>query len=168
MSASAQPPHLLIIWHSRTGASEQMARAAHEGALAGAPATQCLRADAVTAETVLAASAYLFVCPENLGSMSGLMKEMFDRTYYGVLGQIEGRGFASIIAAGSDGAGAERQLERIVTGWRLKRVAEPMIINFGAQTPEAIAAPKQVDDKVLKNCRDLGEALAEGVLLGLL
>lgn len=167
MNDTGNPAHLLIIWHSRTGASEQMAHAAFTGAQAAASAARCLRADAVTAEAILAASAYLFCCPENLGSMSGLMKDMFDRTYYAALGQIEGRGFASIIAAGSDGAGAERQLERIVTGWRLKRVAEPIIVNFGAQTPAAIAAPKQVTDKVLKNCRDLGEAMAEGVLLGL-
>ncbi len=163
MSLPAEPAHLLIIWHSRTGASEAMARAAH----AGAPGSRLLRADAVTPEALLAASAYLFVCPENLGTLSGLMKEMFDATYYAALGRIAGRGYASIIAAGSDGAGAQAQLDRIVTGWRLRRVAEPMIVGFAAQTPEAIAAPKQVPSKVLKKCRDLGQILSEGVLLGL-
>jgi multimeric flavodoxin WrbA len=163
MNQPAEPPHLLIIWHSRTGASEQMARAAHQGA----NGSVLLRADAVRSETLLAASAYLFVCPENLGSMSGLMKEMFDHTYYGALGRIEGRPYASIIAAGSDGEGAQRQLDRIVTGWRLRRVADPMIVNFAAQTPEAIAAPKHVSGKVLKNCHDLGQALGEGVTMGL-
>lgn len=159
-----QPRHLLIIWHSRTGASEAMARAAFAGAGAGA---RLLRADAAAADDVLAASAYLFVCPENLGAMSGLMKEFFDRTYYDALGPIAGRGYASIIAAGSDGAGAARQLDRIVTGWRLRRVAEPLIVNFAAQTPETIAAAKQVPHKTLKTCHDLGQALAEGTMLGL-
>ena len=159
-------PHLLIIWHSRTGASEAMARAAFAGAEPGR--ARLRRADEASAEDVLAASAYLFVCPENLGALSGLMKEFLDRTYYAALGRIAGRGYASIIAAGSDGAGAEAQLERIVTGWRLRRVAERMIVNLAAQTPEAIAAPKQVPPKTLKTCHDLGEALAEGVRLGLL
>lgn len=141
-----------------------MARAACAGTGAGA---RLLRADQAGAADVLGASAYLFVCPENLGTMSGLMKEFFDRTYYDALGRIEGRAYATIIAAGSDGTGAQRQLDRIVTGWRLRRVADGIIINFAAQTPEAIAAPKQVSDKALKQCHDLGGALAEGVRLGL-
>jgi len=125
-----------------------------------------LRADAVLPEALLAADGYLFVCPENLGSMSGLMKEMFDRAYYPLLGQIEGRPFATIIAAGSDGEGAQRQLDRIATGWRLRRAAEPLIANFAAQTPEAIAAPKVVSETVLKQCHEVGADLAEGLSLG--
>lgn len=160
----ASPPHLLIVWHSRTGASAAMARAAFAGAGEG---TRLLRADEAGADDLLAASAYLFVCPENLATMSGLMKEFFDRTYYDALGRIEGRAFASIIAAGSDGEGAQRQLDRIVTGWRLRRVAEPMIVNFAAQTPAAIAAPKQVSEAVRQSCHDLGESLGEGVRMGL-
>lgn len=160
---NASPSRLLIVWHSRTGASEAMARAAAEGA----GDALLLRADAVSGEALLAAGGYLFVCPENLASMSGLMKEMFDRTYYAVLGQIEGRPYATIIAAGSDGEGAQRQIDRIATGWRLKRVADPMIAGFAAQTPDAIAAPKVVPDKILKQCRELGEALGEGLRLGI-
>ena len=96
---------LLIIWHSRTGASEAMAGAAAEGA--GDSAT-LIEAEKANAERILAAQGYLFVCPENLASMSGMMKDMFDRTYYDVLGRVEGRPYATIIAAGSDGEGAER------------------------------------------------------------
>lgn len=161
----SEPAHLLIVWHSRTGASEAMARAAFAGAGKGEGA-RLLRVDEAEANDVLAASAYLFVCPENLATMSGLMKEFFDRTYYDLLGRIEGRAFASIIAAGSDGAGALRQLDRIATGLRLKRVAEPIIVNFAAQTPDAIAAPKRVPEQTLQQCRDLGKALSEGVRMG--
>ena len=154
---------LLIVWHSRTGASEAMARAA----AAGAGTALLLRADEVGPDHLLGAGGYLFVCPENLATMSGLMKEMFDRNYYDVLGRIEGRPYATIIAAGSDGHGAQRQIDRIATGWRLKRVADPVIVNFAAQTAEAIAAPKQVDANTLKQCRELGSALSEGLCLGI-
>ena len=105
---------LLIIWHSRTGTSEQLAAAACEGAGEGA---QLLRACDTAPDDLLAAGGYLFCCPENLASMSGEMKEMFDRCYYPVLGRIEGRPYATVIAAGSDGEGAQRQLDRIATGW---------------------------------------------------
>ena len=157
-------PYLLIVWHSRTGASEAMAKAALAG---GGSYCRMLSADRTTSEDLLDAGAYLFVCPENLASMSGLMKEMFDRNYYPVLGKIEGRAYATIIAAGSDGAGAQRQIDRIAKGWRLKRVADPMIANFEAQTPERILAEKSVDEKRLEACRELGAALSEGLKLGL-
>ena len=115
----------------------------------------------------MASGAYLFVCPENLATMSGMMKEMFDRCYYPVLGRIEGRPFATAIAAGSDGEGAQRQIDRIAQGWRLKRVAEPLIVNTSAQTPDEILAEKTVAYEELRKCRELGEALAEGLRQGI-
>jgi hypothetical protein len=156
-------PSLAIVWHSRTGAAAAMAHAAHQAAGEGAV---LLRAADVTPEQLLDAGAFLFVCPENLGSVSGMMKEMFDRCYYPLLGRVEGRAYATAIAAGSDGHGAQAQINRIVTGWRLRRVAEPLIINLAAQTPEAILAAKTVPPDDLARCRDLGAALAEGLRLG--
>lgn len=156
-------PPLLIAWHSRTGTAEAMAQAAAEGAGSHG---RLVAAANVKPDDILQAQGYLFVCPENLATMSGQMKEMFDRCYYPVLGQIEGRPFATLIAAGSDGEGAQRQIDRIAQGWRLKRVAEPVIHITHAQTPEAIMAPKTVDDDTLETCREMGEALAEGLAAG--
>ena len=141
-----------------------MASAALEGA--GETAKSIAAAD-VTPAHLLDAAGFLFVCPENLGTMSGMMKEMFDRCYYPLLGKVEGRCYATAIAAGSDGCGAQAQIDRIVTGWRLKRVAEPLIANLGAQTPEAILAEKSVDEDILTVCRDLGAGLSEGLRLGI-
>ena len=155
---------LLIVWHSRTGAAQAMAAAAADGA---GLAARLLGAEEVNPEDLLAAGAYLFVCPENLASMSGGMKEMFDRCYYPVLGQIEGRAYATAIAAGSDGEGAQHQIDRIAKGWRLKRVAEPLIVNLGAQTPEQILSPKTLVREQASACRSLGEALAAGLELGI-
>lgn len=141
-----------------------MARAALDGAGAGA---RLIAADDASPADLLAARGFLFVCPENLGGMTGTMKEMFDRSYYPLLGRVEGRAYATAIAAGSDGRGAEAQIVRIVTGWRLRRVAEPLIVNLGAQTPEAIAAPKRLTDHDRRRCHDLGAALGEGLRLGM-
>ena len=159
-----QYPRLLILWHSRTGASEALARAAAEGA--GEAAWLVAAGDAAP-DMLIAADGYIFVCPENLGSMSGLMKETFDRAYYPLLGKVEARPYATLIAAGSDGEGAQRQIDRIVTGWRLKRVAPPVIVNLAAQTAEAIAAPKIVPQAALVRARETGAALAEGLRIGL-
>ena len=155
---------LLIIWHSRTGGSRALAEAAAQGA--GDAARMVAAADACP-EDLLAASGYLFVGPENLAALSGAMKEMFDRCYYPCLGRIEGRAYATIICAGSDGENAQHQLDRIATGWRLKRVADRVIVNVAAQTPEAILAPKTIPADRLAEARDLGAALAEGVTAGI-
>ena len=145
-----------------------MAQAAFAGAdgVSGRAAV-LLPACAASAADLLAASAYLFVFPENLGSMTGAMKEFFDRTYYPLLRQIEGRAYASAIAAGSDGTGAQRQLDRIVTGWRLRRVAEPLICISGAQSPEAILSEKQISSDDARQCHDLGKALVNGIAMGI-
>ena len=157
-------PRLAVIWHSRTGGAEAMAQAVASGA--GGAAMSIAAANA-TADDLLTADAYAFVCPENLGSMSGVMKDLFDRTYYPLLGQIEGRAYATAIAAGSGGQGAQAQLDRIVTGWRLRRVAEPLIVNFAVQTPEAILARKSLSTGAREACHDLGAAMAEGLRLGI-
>ena len=156
---------LLIIWHSRTGAARAMAEAAREGAH-GEGGARLLAAPEASPEDLLAAQGYLFVCPENLGTMSGAMKEFFDRCYYPLLGAIAGRPYATAVAAGSDGSGAERQLDRIVTGWRLRRIAPGLIVNVAAQTPEAILAPKTVPLPALQKCHDLGQSLGAGLAMG--
>ncbi len=141
-----------------------MAQAAYDAAGEGAV---LIRARDVSGEQLVGAHGYLFVCPENLASMTGEMKEMFDRCYYPLLGQIEGRPYATAIAAGSDGRGAQAQIDRIVTGWRLRRVADPLIVNLAGQTPEEILAEKTVASEDLEACRELGAAMGEGLRMGI-
>jgi len=158
---------LLIVWHSRTGAAHAMARAAAQAA-SEEPGVEVemLAADICQAGDLLAADGYLFACPENLAALSGAMKEFFDRNYYPVLEKLNGRPYGAMIAAGSDGAGAARQLARIATGWRLKPIAEPLIVGTRAQTPEAIQADKHLTETELSPCAELGAAIAAGLALG--
>ena len=92
---------------------------------------------------------------------------MFDRCYYPVLGRIEGRPFATIIAAGTDGEGAQRQIDRIAKGWRLKRVAKPVIVRTNAATEVEILAPKSLGKSDLVRAAELGEALSIGINEGI-
>ncbi|MBW8814672.1 MAG: flavodoxin family protein [Caulobacterales bacterium] len=158
---------LLIVWHSRTGAARAMAEAAEAGGRRE-PQVEVIRIPAEQAgpDDLLAADGYLFAAPENLASLSGEMKAFFDRSYYPVLDRLGGRPYAGLIAAGSDGEGAARQLARIATGWRLKAVAEPLIVCTHAQSPEAILAPKALAAADLARCAELGQALAAGLSLG--
>ena len=146
-----------------------MAQALAGGARAAAPGeveVDCLEAGTAGPTEVLAADAYAFVAPENLASMAGRMKDFFDRSYYAVLDQVDGRPYAVLVCAGSDGAGAVRQVERIATGLRLRAVAPALIVCTHAQTREAILAPKHLPPAELARCADLGAALAAGLAAG--
>lgn len=179
---------LLIVWWSNTGGTAQLADAAADGAERGAAALAlqagdgddssavagaasfevfACRCDTVCPAALLRADALLFATPECLGSMAGPMKAFFDRCYYPALDGLAGRPYATIVCAGSDGFGAIRQIERIATGWRLKRVADPLRVITGAQTPDAILAPKAIDASSSAHAAELGAALAAGTLLGI-
>ncbi len=159
---------LLLIWHSRTDAARQLAEQAEEGALhvlkeLGETEQVCIKrlhCDQVNAQDLRDSHAYLFCAPENLASLSGAMKECLDRNYYEVLDQLNGRPYSALISAGSDGQGAQRQLERICTGWRLELAAPTRIFNFHAQTPESILAPKTLSEEQIAQAREAGGHLA--------
>ncbi|CAG2142045.1 hypothetical protein LMG31506_02593 [Cupriavidus yeoncheonensis] len=158
---------LLIVYHTMTGGTAQMARAAADAASQQAGVTVSLRrATEAGPDDVLAADGYLFATPENLAAMSGLMKDFFDRCYYAALDRVNGRPYAVMICAGSDGQNALRQIDRIATGWRLKSVAPGLIVCTHAQTPERILAPKQIGADDLERCAEIGAGLAAGLALG--
>lgn len=145
-----------------------MARALAAGAAMEAGArTSVLHAAIAGPSDLIAADAYVFATPENLAAISGLMKDFFDRCYYPMLDRINGRPYATLICAGSDGRNAAQQIERIATGWRLRQVAEPLIVCTQAQTPEAILAAKSISTKDLDRCKELGTTLATGLALGI-
>jgi multimeric flavodoxin WrbA len=159
---------LLIVFHSKTGGTLQMAQAAAAGARSEPEvAVNFIHAAEAGPDEMLEADAYIFATPENLAMMSGMMKDFFDRTYYPVLDRIVGRPYAIMICAGSDGENAARQIQRIATGWRLKAIAEPIIVCTHAQTPQAILAPKQIGEYDLQRCEELGATLAAGLALGI-
>lgn len=167
-SRSAAMQTLLIVYHSMTGGTGQMVQAAARGARAQrGVAVRVLRAEQAGPDDVLDAAGYIFATPENLASMAGLMKDFFDRCYYPVLAGIEGRPYALLVCAGSDGQNAVRQIDRIATGWRLKAVAAPLVVCTHAQTPEAILRPKTIAAPELERCYEVGAALAAGLELGI-
>ncbi len=144
-----------------------MAHAACQGARRAAGVrVRLLRAQDAGPDDLLTAQAYLFATPETLAAVAGLMKDFFDRSYYPALDRIQGRPYALMVCAGSDGSHAVRQVERITTGWRLRRVADALIVCTRAQTPQAILAPKTIPPPDLQTCEELGEALASGLALG--
>ncbi|HEY2780048.1 MAG TPA: NAD(P)H-dependent oxidoreductase [Steroidobacteraceae bacterium] len=159
---------LLIIYHSMTGGTLQMAQAAAEGARSEAAVRVSLQRAAETgAEQLLAADGYIFATPENLAGIAGMMKDFFDRTYYAAFEKISGRAFLTLVCAGSDGRNAAQQVDRIAAGWRLRPIADPYIVCTHAQTPEEILRPKKIGRHELTRCEELGKTMAGGLALGI-
>jgi len=159
---------LLIVYHTMTGGAHQMAHAAARGAATiSEMRVELRRAQDSAGQDIIAADGYIFATPENLAAVSGMMKDFFDRTYYAALDRINGRPYAILVCAGSDGANAVRQIERIATGWRLRTVTDPVIVCTHADTPQTILAQKTIGADDLRRCEEVGAALAAGLALGI-
>jgi multimeric flavodoxin WrbA len=153
----ARPKRLLIVYHSRSGGTAEMAAAVIAGAEQAAPAAVEVRVRAALeaeADDVRAADAILLGTPENFGYMSGALKDFFDRTYHALLEETQGLPFALFVKAGNDGGGAVTAVKRIVTGLRWREVQPPIVV------------VGEVRAEDLERCRELGAAFAAGLEIG--
>lgn len=147
---------ILIIYHSQTGHTEQMAGAVAEGARAIEETTVVLKkAGDATLADLLAADGLAIGTPENFGYMSGMVKDFFDRTYNAAQDKVFRKPYVVFISAGNDGTGALRAIERIASGYKLKRVYDPVI----ARGP--------IIEDILAQCRELGGTIAGGCQMGI-
>ncbi len=147
---------LLVVAHAPSPNTLRLRDAVTAGARAAAPAVDVRVRPPLQAgpDDVLAAHAVILGTTENLGYMSGALKDFFDRCYYPCLERTQGLSFAAYIRAGHDGTGTQRAIESITTGLRWRAVQAPLLCR-GAW-----------DDRFTAQCRELGAAMAAGLDAG--
>jgi multimeric flavodoxin WrbA len=149
-------PRLLIVFHSQGGSTQRLAEAALRGARREAGVETVLRrAFDAGVDDLVGCQGLLVVTPENLGYMAGAIKDFFDRTFYPAQGRVDGVPYAVLVKAGNDGTNTAVQVERIARGYKLRKVAEPIIVRGDVCSEDVTAA------------EDLGQALAAGLALGI-
>ena len=130
-----------------------------------------------TAQELQRADALILATPENFGYMAGSLKEFFDRTFYACMADttqegggsaslLAGRAYSVLVCAGNDGTGAMQSVDRIVTGWRMRK-AHPGVIarRVGGEAGSSRGALRAED---LAACRELGQLFAEALAMGAL
>ena len=154
---------LLLVWHSQFGGTEQMATAARDGAAAidGIEVVFRTAGEAGVAD-LRACDALLVATSENFGSLAGMTKDFFERVFYPCEHDVAGKAYTVIVCAGTDGSGAVRDVDRIATGLRLKKVLPGVTFKSGFT-----ARTHTIPGPVLEACRTLGATLAAGVVEGI-
>jgi multimeric flavodoxin WrbA len=142
---------LLVVAHDPSPNTQRMVEAVLRGARhedVEAVETVHVRPLEAGPDDVLACDAIILGTTENLGYMSGALKDFFDRTYYSVIEHTEGLPYALYVRAGMDGTGTRRAVESICTGLSWRPVQEPLICRGSWQ------------DAFLEQCEELGLYMA--------
>lgn len=148
---------LLIVFHTGGVKTAQMAEAVERGARSEESVRVVVKRCAEAGpEDVLGADGLILGTPENFGYMSGMMKDFLERIFYACEGKVEGRPWALFVGAGQDGTGAVTSVERIVTGLRLKKINEPIVV------------VKELKPGQITALEELGAAMAAGLAAGIL
>ena len=145
---------ILIVYHSQSGSSAQLARAASEGAKAELR-VNCLRAWDACTDDLAGADGLLLVAAENSGSLSGGMKDFLDRSFYPAIERGLVLPYALILSAGNDGRGAQQQAQRILSGYPFPAATEPLILRG------------EINAAHLSDSKALGQAFAAGLAMGI-
>ena len=147
---------LLIVYHSQSGASASLARAACRGARGEADVSVGLcRAWDAGIDDLRAADGLMLLAAENSGALSGGMKDFLDRVFYPAIDAALVLPYALLLSAGNDGRGAQRQAERILSGIPFTPATETLILRG------------EVTDEHRQASEELGRAFAAGLVMGI-
>lgn len=149
--------HLLIVAHTPSGNTKKLASALLQGARSIHAKNLEVRLKSpfdCDAELVLAQDGVLLFTTENFSSMSGALKDFFERIYYPCLEsstQNESKPYALVVRAGLDGSGTQTAVGKIITGLKWRKVLPNLLCKGEYQT------------EFEQQCHELGANIAAGI-----
>jgi multimeric flavodoxin WrbA len=148
--------NILVIYHSQGGTLDLLAKRLVKGAAKEENITVTFKkaADACL-EDLLNCNGIAIGTPEYFGTMAGMIKDFFDRTYGAAQEKTIGLPYIVFVSAGNDGRGAITQIERIAAGYKWNKAQEAIRV---------VGVPTEND---LVAVEDLGQALAAGIDFGI-
>ena len=151
-----QKKSILVIYHSQSGTMKLMAHRLARGAAKEKNVAIILKkAVDANVDDLLNCDGLAIGSPEYFGTMAGMIKDFFDRTYQAAQNKTIGLPYIVFVCAGNDGRGALSQIERIAAGYKWEKVQEHIRI---------VGSPTEQD---LVGLEELGQTLAAGVDFGI-
>lgn len=117
--------------------------------------TICKRAAEATIKDLLNCHGIAIGSPEYFGTMAGLVKDFFDRTYEDCREKTVGLPYVVFVCAGNDGRGALTQIDRLAAGYRWRKALEHVRLT---------GEPSSAD---LQHIEELGHTFAAGIEFGI-
>lgn len=139
---------LLIIYHSQSGNTEEMAKAVSEAASSAGATVTLKKAFDAASDDLLSCDAVAFGTPNYFGYMAGSIKDFFDRNYYTLRNKVDDKPCAVFGSAGAGGRQALDIVQRLCNSLRLIKTCEGVVAR-GKPSPD-----------VLEQCKELGKKLA--------
>lgn len=147
---------LLVVYHSQGGTMNLLAERFATGAAREEGVLVVFRhAAEARIDDLLDCDGIAIGSPEYFGTMAGLIKDFFDRTYEAARDKTIGLPYVIFVCAGNDGRGAITQIERLAAGYRWKKVQEHKRI---------VGQPTEKD---LADLEELGQTMAAGIDFGI-
>ena len=147
---------VLVVYYSRTGNTEKMAKLIAEGVAAGGAEVVTKRVQDTTAEQLLDYDGIISGSPTYYGSMAWEMKKLLDDSVK-FHGKLDGKAAGAFSSAANIGGGNETTILDMLNGWLI----HGMIVQGDAQGDHygrvSVGAP---DARVEKQCRRMGERFA--------
>ena len=145
---------LLIVYDSRTGNTEEMAKAVYEGALSAGVTVSLKRVTEATTNDLLNCYAVIFGTPTNFGYMAGTIKEFFDQAWLSIGDKPASRAYCAFTCSRTGTEQALNSIDTICNSFTQRRQ-----FKFYKALEGVIASPKP-SPEVLQACREMGRKMA--------
>ena len=139
---------ILIVYHSQSGNTEKMAHAVYDGAVSSGATVSMKKAPETTAQDLLEHDIIIMGTANYFNREAGIMKDLFDRTFFDLKGKVDHKPYATFGSAGNGGDRGLNSLNALCDNLGLKKATD------------SVLAYREPTDEVISACKGLGGKMA--------